>query len=430
MAPGPGGLGSGDAVDGASGTHWPAGMTHDTRRAIVDQTILQLAEFGFRGATLRRIGKRSGINFARLTDAFGDKGKLIAACFAEVVERDLARLATVAEECGSSRYFGALLWALCADAGGMRRTDYLVLTELLLSSARPELNEIFCSWILRRRDLLRAAGERCGIDPLTVDILGLIVLMECGFAISNFDSLDYRVVAELGLEEAMHLLMGIPRPRDDESEALVAYYYRLPPIQVAPGQDSTAEGSKNEIVNAAAEIFLERGPERLTNRAVATRAGVSLALTTYYFSSMTELTLAAVRRAVERLAPVLKQQTTKREERGADMEVEGSPVRAPKNVVQINSGFLHVSLAAARVTSEAQLGHLMRRQSGTLAYTVADGDNRDGAVSRSAAAAHALWWGGGYLVARHFLQDQQPYDFGAQAKLSRRSLLGMSNRYA
>lgn len=423
-----GGRASGEPTDGASGTYWPAGMTADTRRAIIDQTILQLAEFGFRGATLRKIGTRSRINFGRLTDDFGDKDKLIAACFAKVVERDLARLATLAEECDSTRYFAALLWALCADAGGMRRTDYLVLTELVLTSAQPELDEIFCSWIRKRRDLLRAVGDRCGIDRLAVDVLGLMVLMECSFAISNFGSLNYRMVAELGLEEAVHLLTGIRRPQDDESRALVAHYYALPPIQPAPRQDRKAAGSKTEIVNAAAEIFLEQGPERLTNRAVAERAGVSLALTTYYFCSMTELTQAAIRRAVEKLAPVIKQQTTEREDREAGMDVEGSPARAPENVVQINSGFLHVSLAAARDAREAHLGHLMRRQSGVLAYTIADGGSRGDAVSRSAAAAHSLWWGGGYLVARHFPQDQLPYDFGAQAKLTRRSLLGMTNR--
>ena len=51
-----------------------------------------------RGATLRKIAARSGISLARVTSAYANKDELIAACFADVVDRDLARLAAMAEE--------------------------------------------------------------------------------------------------------------------------------------------------------------------------------------------------------------------------------------------------------------------------------------------------------------------------------------------
>jgi len=54
---------------------------------------------------------------------------------------------------------------LCEDAGGRRREDNLVLTELLLASTRPELNDIFRQWLLRRHKILRSMAVACDIDP-------------------------------------------------------------------------------------------------------------------------------------------------------------------------------------------------------------------------------------------------------------------------
>ncbi len=72
-------------------------MAPENHRAIIDEATLLLAEAGVRGATLRKIGARSGVNFASLALRYGGKPRLIAACFADVVERDLARLESAGE---------------------------------------------------------------------------------------------------------------------------------------------------------------------------------------------------------------------------------------------------------------------------------------------------------------------------------------------
>ena len=365
-------------------------MTQENHRRIVDATTLQLAEAGLRGATLRKIGVRAGVNFARLATAYGGKDKLVAACFADVVERDLARLAALAEELGGA-HLTRFLWALCEDAGGPRRTDNVVLIELLVASGRPELDDIFRHWIRARRDLLRTIAGRDGVDPLVADVLGLATLMECGFAVSSYDSLSYRLIAQASLQEALDRLSGIPGANDrGELEALIADYYA--PSRDRPVSDNGNDGGRqgrNHIVNAAAEMFIEQGLEELTNRAVAKRAGVSLALTTYHFHSITELTLAAVRQAVETLANSLEPEATRGELRSAMLKDRRRPAHAPESDVQIHRGMLRVSLAAARVPSEAHLGHLVRRQTGLLAYAAVDKKKRGGEVSRTAAATYA-----------------------------------------
>ena len=54
------------------------------------------------------------------------------------------------------------------------------------------------------------------------------------------------------------------------------------------------EQRRAALVAAAGELLLERGFAAVSHRAVAGRAGVPLAATTYYFSSLDDLLLAAV----------------------------------------------------------------------------------------------------------------------------------------
>lgn len=59
---------------------------------------------------------------------------------------------------------------------------------------------------------------------------------------------------------------------------------------------STPKGERRRLalVDAAADLLLEGGFEAVRHRAVAARAGVPLASTTYYFASLEDLTAAAV----------------------------------------------------------------------------------------------------------------------------------------
>ena len=133
-----------------------------------------------------------------------------------------------------------------------------------------------------------------------------------------------------------------------------------------------------------------------------------------------------MRRAVENLANILEPDPAIRYElRSAMLDDWRHPAHMPERNIQINRGMLHVSLAAARVRSESHLGDLIRRQMGVAAYAMVDKGKRDCEISRTSAATYSLWGGACYLVARHFPQDDQPYDFEAQAALTGRCLLGL-----
>src|SRR4051794_34000809 len=59
---------------------------------------------------------------------------------------------------------------------------------------------------------------------------------------------------------------------------------------------STPKGERRRaaLVEAAAELLVEGGFDAVRHRAVADRAGLPLASTTYYFDSLDELVMAAV----------------------------------------------------------------------------------------------------------------------------------------
>ncbi|MFP5020881.1 TetR/AcrR family transcriptional regulator [Pseudonocardia phyllosphaerae] len=62
----------------------------------------------------------------------------------------------------------------------------------------------------------------------------------------------------------------------------------------APKQTEKGERRRAQLVAAAADLLEENGFDAVRHRAVAERAGVPLAATTYYFSSLDDLVAAAL----------------------------------------------------------------------------------------------------------------------------------------
>ncbi|MPV38225.1 TetR/AcrR family transcriptional regulator [Georgenia subflava] len=63
--------------------------------------------------------------------------------------------------------------------------------------------------------------------------------------------------------------------------------------RTVPGRSGKGARRRTSIVEAAAATVLAEGPEAVTHRAVAERAGCSLSATTYYFSGLDDLLGAA-----------------------------------------------------------------------------------------------------------------------------------------
>jgi DNA-binding transcriptional regulator YbjK len=70
--------------------------------------------------------------------------------------------------------------------------------------------------------------------------------------------------------------------------------YQTPASRGGAADTPRGVATREAILHAAVELIGEQGPDALTHRAVAERAGVSLSATTYWFSSKDEIFRQAV----------------------------------------------------------------------------------------------------------------------------------------
>jgi DNA-binding transcriptional regulator YbjK len=112
-------------------------------------------------------------------------------------------------------------------------------------------------------------------------------------------------------------------------------------------QPATTKGQRRreEIVEGAAAILREQGPQGVSHRSVAQRVGCSLSATTYYFSGLDDLLSEAGRVNIARWAS--------RAERVAE-SAESRP--APSG----ETGVIDTILAATLPTDEEMLGHYLQ----------------------------------------------------------------------
>lgn len=108
---------------------------------------------------------------------------------------------------------------------------------------------------------------------------------------------------------------------------------------------SKGQRRRQAIVEGAASILLEQGPQGVSHRTVAQRVGCSLSATTYYFSGLDELLGEAGRVNIARWAS--------RAERAAET-AEANPV--PDTLPEV----VEVILSATLPTDEELLGHYLQ----------------------------------------------------------------------
>ncbi|ATY34190.1 TetR/AcrR family transcriptional regulator [Sphingomonas psychrotolerans] len=408
----------------------PGSDDDSTRQRIVEEATTLVAAAGIRGATLRDVAARCGAGVASIAYMFGNKDGLIAECFTLAVERDRVRLAALAAEAEAMAIeptlAGPFLWTLCDEACGERRTDMLVLIELWLSATvTPRFSEICHAWLRVRRDAFRAFARLFGADPLAFDILGLHLLSESSFAVSCHGSAAWRLLARAGFIEAMARVARLGSAEASSGVSALAARFFADPENGRAGEPEAKAGrgaeSRARIVDAAASIIEEEGLAAVTNRAVAERAGVSLALTTYHFRSVTELAFAGILRVFEKVNAGFVRNADNAPEAAAIIERVRRRSQ-PSGVERLRSrGMAEISLAAARSVALESLGIAMRRQRGTITHASLGRGVRSG-VTRTRAASHALWSSAAFLTAAA-IGESALYDFESQARLAAASLL-------
>jgi AcrR family transcriptional regulator len=303
----------------------------------------------------------------------------------------------------------------------------MILVELLLSAATsPQFAGHCRQWLRARRDAFRRMAEAAGADPIAFDIMGLHLLSESSFAVSCGGSATYALLARAGFLEAAALLTGRRVQGGDEASlAALARHFFADPTVDRKGAVAKERGveRRGRIVDAAASIIEEEGLAAVTNRSVADRAGVSLALTTYHFKSVSDLAFSGILRVFEKVNAGLLDRS-RRDNIVGEPAVDRIRSRSqPSGVERLRSrGMAEISLAAARGLADEGLGLAMRQQRGTITHASL-GVSMQGAVTRTRAASHALWSSAAFLVAAAIDDADSLFDFESQARFAAGRLL-------
>lgn len=137
----------------------------ETRRRLLDATIDCLAEYGYAGATTRRIAERAEVSVGAVTHHFQYRVDLVAAAVEELVRRRLVALRQALDELpeGRERRVGAALDLIWADFSGPLFT---VMVKLWIAAGDEE--ELYARMVPLERLLARSVVKmqpELGIDP-------------------------------------------------------------------------------------------------------------------------------------------------------------------------------------------------------------------------------------------------------------------------
>ncbi len=397
----------------------------DAPDGVVSATAALIASGGIRGATLREIAAEAGLPLGTLFKTHGNKEALLAAAFAHGAAADGVAFQSTLHACeglaADAAMRGEMLWALCEPVTTEGRERAMLLAELLLQAPQhPYLGQTAQDWIVSRRDVVRGLFPASSHGTASADILLMIHLAESMMAPACGGSPGWRLVGRLGFMEAGALLGEWPLQNDPDAIARVSENFHSDP-EPAGLQGDGAAPVRSQIVAAAGTILVEAGIAAVTNRAVAERAGCSLAATTYHFQTISDLVLAAVLHIFAQSRQAPKGGRLAISPDGASRWIEGR--NAPTAGERAGtSALVEIALAAARGQIPQPLGLTVRRQRGTITHARLQAHGH--AISRGRTASAANWFTGVYLVSAALPEAEQLFDFEAQAQLVGKQIFG------
>jgi len=246
---------------------------------------------GLHALTARRLAAEVGGSSSAVTYHYGSMARMrrevAARAEAELSEwRSAWRLASPG--LGSVTPGGFVL-ATVAEMAGPRRGLVVLAAELANSNDFPEFlhreREAAEDWV--------AHLHRLGVPP--------------GAAVTWTDFLYGATPLACIDDNRASLLSWLPlltRRLEDRLAGRPSFWpdvFPFPPFPESLPEPPAAAGAQR-ILQATIEVLGERGAERLTHRDVATRAGLSVAASTYFFETKSDMIIAAVREISRRAA--------------------------------------------------------------------------------------------------------------------------------
>ena len=249
------------------------------RNRITEGAIAAISRHGIAGVTHRSVAREARVSLAATTYYYQTKKDIIADASRALLtryEEGFRRFANRRRDVADKIAFSEFALKLVLHAARQNGVGSLAWCEIVLSAARqPDLRDLSQSWFRALAVVWQEIAQLLGVQDVNQVVTS---------AVDTVIGLLF-IVVPLGLPES-----GLRRLLSEEAAYLSAEPPRTAPQRVAPiRRGKKATETRKRILSAAVEILIADGPEALTFRHVAGKAGLTVAAPTYYFSSISAL---------------------------------------------------------------------------------------------------------------------------------------------
>lgn len=245
---------------------------------ITEGAIIAISRYGMGGVTHRRVANEAHVSLAATTYYYETKSDIIADASRTLLARyvDGFRRFAGKVEPGAHLSFRDFALKLVFNAAGKHKLETLAWCEILVNAARQDdMRDLARAWFVTLNELWQEIALLLDADDVQSSAVS---------AIDTVIGLLFTLIP-LGLsEQQMHKLLhsGAVELTDlPFNESLIS--------APADGGSKKADGTRERILSAAADLIVADGIEALTFRNVSERAGLTAAAPTYYFSSISAL---------------------------------------------------------------------------------------------------------------------------------------------
>ncbi|UZW56425.1 TetR family transcriptional regulator [Sphingobium sp. JS3065] len=255
---------------------------------ITEGAIVAISRYGMGGVTHRRVASEAHVSLAATTYYYETKGDIIADASRTLLARYVDAFRRFASSLGPDAQlsFRDFALKLVFNSAGKHKVETLAWCEILVNAARDEsMRELAQVWFTTLDELWQNIASLLGVDDVQ------------SAAVSAIDTVIglLFIVTPLGLsEEEMRALLLTGSLGSDHPSFHVSESH----VDVDVG-GKKSDGTRERILNAAAELIVGEGIEALTFRNISERAGLTAAAPTYYFPSISALCNAAQARLFE-----------------------------------------------------------------------------------------------------------------------------------
>ena len=276
----------------------------DTAEDALDLALDLIVQSGLKGLSLRSLAQKAGISASLLNYRYGSRDALARQALTKACARSAdawtGRTATFLAEDITPADLPAIFDAIVLETVVSGHREAMAAWICQAKAVRYGLyQDIASQWHADCTAFWKAILARAGLADELAPGVCAVLIGACRIGLITRPTPAASAWLHDVVQRISDRLLRRPAQRPGDSLWRAQIERNLLADQPAAPPDSTS--TPDRIIDAAAALISESGPDALTHRAIAERAGVSLSSTTHHFRSLEEILLNTFRAIYDRL---------------------------------------------------------------------------------------------------------------------------------